>query len=235
MTVSLRRSIMSDGRISRGVHCVTAERGRHSANFLRAVGSPACYTGAHSEPHGDIGRSVRRFVQAEPQELRPFGWSFGYFSASSAGTTFFVRCATRWRSRRRAESALDDDGHVSHFAGSHSSIRLVVRTVLALSVVARGVPLLHHEPAGVVPIDDESPVHGMGRPRILCLAVGIQFVRGVGVLEFHGRSVYAGPGARLFGVIAAGGSTGALFGPLITTGLTYVFPVPILMLASALF
>ena len=37
--------------------------------------------------------------------------------------------------------------------------------------------------------------------------------------EFHGRSVYAGPGARLFGVIAAGGRRGPVRS-LITTGLT---------------
>ncbi|MBI5673803.1 MAG: MFS transporter [Nitrospirae bacterium] len=42
-------------------------------------------------------------------------------------------------------------------------------------------------------------------------------------------------GARLFGVIAAGGSSGALVGPLLTTGLTFVVPVPVLMLASMLF
>ena len=42
-------------------------------------------------------------------------------------------------------------------------------------------------------------------------------------------------GARLFGIVAAGGSSGALLGPLITTGLTFVFPVPVLMLASAVF
>lgn len=42
-------------------------------------------------------------------------------------------------------------------------------------------------------------------------------------------------GTRLFGVIAAGGSSGALAGPLITTGLTFVAPVPVLMLASACF
>ncbi|MBS0183582.1 MAG: MFS transporter [Nitrospira sp.] len=42
-------------------------------------------------------------------------------------------------------------------------------------------------------------------------------------------------GARLFGVIAAGGSSGALLGPLFTTGLTFVFPIPVLMLASSLF
>jgi AAA family ATP:ADP antiporter len=42
-------------------------------------------------------------------------------------------------------------------------------------------------------------------------------------------------GARLFGVIAAGGSSGALVGPLITTGLTFIVPVPVLMLASMLF
>ncbi|MDR4469377.1 MAG: MFS transporter [Nitrospira sp.] len=42
-------------------------------------------------------------------------------------------------------------------------------------------------------------------------------------------------GARLFGMIAAGGSSGALLGPLLTTGLTFLFPVPVLMLASSLF
>jgi AAA family ATP:ADP antiporter len=42
-------------------------------------------------------------------------------------------------------------------------------------------------------------------------------------------------GARLFGIVAAGGSSGALLGPLITTGLTFVFPVPVLMLASTVF
>lgn len=40
-------------------------------------------------------------------------------------------------------------------------------------------------------------------------------------------------GARLFGVIAAGGSIGAMVGPLLTTGLTYLIPVPVLLLISA--
>lgn len=40
-------------------------------------------------------------------------------------------------------------------------------------------------------------------------------------------------GARLFGVIAAGGSSGALLGPLLTTGLTFFISVPELMLISA--
>lgn len=42
-------------------------------------------------------------------------------------------------------------------------------------------------------------------------------------------------GTRLFGVIAAGGSSGALVGPLITTGMTFIAPVPVLMLASMVF
>ena len=42
-------------------------------------------------------------------------------------------------------------------------------------------------------------------------------------------------GARLFGIVAAGGSSGALLGPLITTGLTFVLPVSVLMLASTVF
>ena len=42
-------------------------------------------------------------------------------------------------------------------------------------------------------------------------------------------------GARLFGVIAAGGSSGALLGPLLTTGLTFVFSVPVLMLVASFF
>ncbi|MCP9454930.1 MAG: hypothetical protein NNA18_02325 [Nitrospira sp.] len=40
-------------------------------------------------------------------------------------------------------------------------------------------------------------------------------------------------GARLFGVISAGGSSGALLGPLLTTGLTFLVSVPVLMLVSA--
>ena len=40
-------------------------------------------------------------------------------------------------------------------------------------------------------------------------------------------------GTRLFSVIAAGGSTGAMVGPLVTTGLTYLVPIPVLMLISA--
>ncbi len=40
-------------------------------------------------------------------------------------------------------------------------------------------------------------------------------------------------GVRLFGVIAAGGSTGAIAGPVLTTGVTYVLPIPVLMLVSA--
>ena len=39
-------------------------------------------------------------------------------------------------------------------------------------------------------------------------------------------------GARLFGVIAAGGSIGAMVGPLLTTGLTYFIPIPVLLLVS---
>jgi AAA family ATP:ADP antiporter len=39
-------------------------------------------------------------------------------------------------------------------------------------------------------------------------------------------------GARLFGVIAAGGSIGAMVGPLLTTGLTYLIPIPALLLVS---
>jgi len=40
-------------------------------------------------------------------------------------------------------------------------------------------------------------------------------------------------GTRLFSIIAAGGSTGAMVGPLVTTGLTYLVSIPALMLASA--
>ncbi len=39
-------------------------------------------------------------------------------------------------------------------------------------------------------------------------------------------------GARLFGVIAAGGSIGAMVGPLLTTGFTYLIPIPVLLLIS---
>jgi ATP:ADP antiporter, AAA family len=41
-------------------------------------------------------------------------------------------------------------------------------------------------------------------------------------------------GTRLFSVIAAGGSLGAIVGPILTAGATYILPIPMLMLASAL-
>jgi AAA family ATP:ADP antiporter len=42
-------------------------------------------------------------------------------------------------------------------------------------------------------------------------------------------------GARLFAVIAAGGSSGAMTGPILTAGLTYLVPIATLMLISAAF
>lgn len=41
-------------------------------------------------------------------------------------------------------------------------------------------------------------------------------------------------GTRLFSVIAAGGSTGAIAGPIFTAGVTYVLPIPMLMVCSTL-
>ncbi|TKS60920.1 MAG: MFS transporter [Nitrospira sp.] len=41
-------------------------------------------------------------------------------------------------------------------------------------------------------------------------------------------------GARLFSVIAAGGSTGAMVGPVLTAGITYVLPIPLMMVIAAL-
>jgi AAA family ATP:ADP antiporter len=41
-------------------------------------------------------------------------------------------------------------------------------------------------------------------------------------------------GTRLFSVIAAGGSAGAIAGPILTAWVTYVLPIPMLMLCSAL-
>lgn len=41
-------------------------------------------------------------------------------------------------------------------------------------------------------------------------------------------------GTRLFSVIAAGGSAGAMVGPVLTTGVTYLLPLPMLMVMAAL-
>jgi AAA family ATP:ADP antiporter len=41
-------------------------------------------------------------------------------------------------------------------------------------------------------------------------------------------------GTRLFGMLAAGGSLGAIAGPVLTAAITYVLPIPSLMLCSAL-
>ena len=62
--------------------------------------------------------------------------------------------------------------------------------------------------------------NGDRRARIFRLGQRVQPVRGGGVLVVHGRPVHAEQGKRLFGFIGAGGTAGALLGPVITIWLS---------------
>ena len=177
---------------------------------------------------------MRRFVQAEPQELRPLAWSFGYFSASSAGTTFFVRCATRWRSGGVQNlpwmmtatflTLLAVTPLFGWLSARYSRYRLLLAVYLFFITNLLVLYLL---------MTNRQSMEWVARRFFVWLSVFNLFV--VSVFWVSWPICLRRPrGPRLFSH-CGGRGTGALFGPLITTGLTYVFPVPILMLASALF
>ncbi|HNP41858.1 MAG TPA: hypothetical protein PKI24_19815, partial [Nitrospira sp.] len=181
-------------------------------------------------------RSVIRFVQAEPQELRPLAWSFGYF--------FCLLCGYYILRPVRDEMAIQGGVHnlpwmmtgtfltllaVTPLFGWLSARYSRYRLLLAvyLFFIANLIGLYFLMTSGLY-------IEWVARGFFVWLSVFNLFVVSV-FWSFMADLFTPAQGARLFGMIAAGGSTGALFGPLITTGLTYLFPVPVLMLASAAF
>lgn len=172
-------------------------------------------------------------TDAEPDEAVPVGWAFLYF--------FCLLCGYYILRPVRDEMAIE--GGVQHLPwmmtatfvtllvvtplfGWLSSrvpryrLLLTVYAFFGLNLVAFFIVLMSHL----------SP-QWAARAFFVWLSVFNLFVVSV-FWSFMADLFTPTQGVRLFGVIAAGGSIGAMVGPLLTTGLTYFIPVPALLLVS---
>ena len=178
--------------------------------------------------------AIENLTSAEPDEIAPLSWSFLYF--------FCLLCGYYILRPVRDEMAIE--GGVQHlpwmmtgtfltllaatpFFGFLSAripryrLLLTVYTFFGANLVGFFVVMMSH----VAP-------HWIARVFFVWLSVFNLFVVSV-FWSFMADLFTPAQGARLFAVIAAGGSTGAMVGPLLTTGLTYLVPIPALMLVSA--
>nr|MBA3753694.1 MFS transporter [Nitrospira sp.] len=181
-------------------------------------------------------RLFARFVPAEPQELQPLAWSFGYF--------FCLLCGYYMLRPVRDEMAIQGGVHNLPWMMTGTFLTLLAATPLFgwLSAQYARYRLLLVVYAFFIAnlvalfllMTSQQYIEWVARGFFVWLSVFNLFVVSV-FWSFMADLFTPQQGARLFGVIAAGGSTGALFGPLLTAGLTYLFPIPVLMLASAIF
>ena len=149
-TVSLRRSIASEDVFQGGVTLRHRERGRHSSKFS-SCRVPACYTGAHFGAPWSIASFSDPICSGRAAGVAAFGLVVRLFFLPPAGTIL-----------RPVRDEMAIQGGVQNLpwmmtatfspCWQSPAVRLVVRTVFPLSVAPRRLSLLHHEPAGVVPI-----------------------------------------------------------------------------------
>lgn len=180
--------------------------------------------------------AIQSLTNAESEEVMPLTWAFLYF--------FFLLCGYYILRPVRDEMAIE--GGVQHlpwmmtgtFATllvatplfgylsarvSRYRLLLTVYRFFAANLVGFFVLLMSH----ITP-------EWVARVFFVWLSVFNLFVVSV-FWSFMADLFTPEQGARLFAVIAAGGSTGAMTGPLLTAGLTYVVPIATLMLISAVF
>ena len=178
--------------------------------------------------------AIQSLTNAESEEVMPLTWAFLYF--------FFLLCGYYILRPVRDEMAIE--GGVQHlpwmmtgtFATllvatplfgylsarmSRYRLLLTVYRFFAANLVGFFVLLMSH----ITP-------EWVARVFFVWLSVFNLFVVSV-FWSFMADLFTPEQGARLFAVIAAGGSTGAMTGPLLTAGLTYVVPIATLMLISA--
>ncbi|MCE3223917.1 MAG: conserved rane protein of unknown function, putative transport permease [Nitrospira sp.] len=183
-----------------------------------------------------LRRSLARFIQAEPHELWPLAWSFGYF--------FCLLCGYYILRPVRDEMAIQGGVHNLPWMMTATFVTLLAATPLfgwlsarysryRLLVAVYGF-FIANLVAWYLLMTSHQYIEWVARGFFVWLSVFNLFVVSI-FWSFMADLFTPAQGARLFGVIAAGGSSGALFGPLLATGLTYLSPVPVLMLASAIF
>lgn len=182
----------------------------------------------------EIGQRLQALTGAGESELRPMVWAFLYF--------LFLLCG--YYILRPVRDVMAIEGGVQHLPSMMTAtfLTLVVvtpafgylsarvpRYVLLLSIYGFfGSHLLGFFLLMVNGIEPQW----VARIFFVWLSVFNLFVVSI-FWSFMADLFTPDQGARLFGIIAAGGSSGAIIGPLLTTGLTYVVPVPALMLVSA--
>jgi len=180
------------------------------------------------------GLTIEALTGADPEEVTPLCWSFLYF--------FCLLCGYYVLRPVRDEMAIE--GGVQHLPWMMTAtfLTLLVATPLFGYVSAR-IPrdrlLLavyaffgSHLVAFFLLMSTHVAPQWMARVFFVWLSVFNLFVVSV-FWSFMADIFRPEQGTRLFSIIAAGGSTGAMVGPVLTTGLTYLVPVPALMLVSA--
>jgi ATP:ADP antiporter, AAA family len=178
-------------------------------------------------------KTLTTAVNAQPEEVEPVRWSFLYF--------FCLLCGYYILRPVRDEMAIE--GGVQHlpwmmtatfvalllvtpFFGYLSArvpryrLLLTVYTFFGANLVGFFLLMTSH----ILP-------QWIARAFFVWLSVYNLFVVSV-FWSFMADLFTPGQGAKLFGVIAAGGSAGAMIGPVLTSALTYVVPVPALLLVS---
>lgn len=183
-----------------------------------------------------LREAVRSLTGAAAEEAAPVGWAFLYF--------FCLLCGYYILRPVRDEMAIE--GGVQHLPWMMTATFLTLLLVtplfgyLSARAPRRRLLLTVYAFFGLnlavffLLMANQIAPHWIARVFFVWLSVFNLFVVSV-FWSFMADLFTPAQGTRLFGVIAAGGSTGAMVGPLLTTALTYVLPVPFLMLASAAF
>jgi AAA family ATP:ADP antiporter len=180
------------------------------------------------------GLTIHAFRGADPEEVTPLCWSFLYF--------FCLLCGYYVLRPVRDEMAIE--GGVQHLPWMMTAtfLTLLVATPLFgyVSARVRRDRLLlavyaffaSHLVAFFLLMSAHVAPQWMARVFFVWLSVFNLLVVSV-FWSFMADIFTPEQGTRLFSIIAAGGSTGAMVGPVVTTGLTYLVPIPALMLVSA--
>ena len=176
-----------------------------------------------------------RWVKAEPHEAVPLRWAFAYF--------FCLLCGYYMLRPVRDEMAIEGGLHHLPWMMTGTFLTLVAATPvfgwvsgrlsryrLLLSVY--GFFACHLVLFFVAMTAGWHP-DWVARVFFVWLSVFNLFVVSV-FWSFMADLFTPEQGTRIFGVIAAGGSTGAIVGPLLTAGVTMVGPIALLMVLSVL-
>jgi ATP:ADP antiporter, AAA family len=178
--------------------------------------------------------TIQALTGADPEEVRPLCWSFLYF--------FCLLCGYYILRPVRDEMAIE--GGVQHLPWMMTAtfVTLLIATPLFGYVAAR-VPrdrlllsvsafFASHLVVFFLLMSSHVAPQWIARVFFVWLSVFNLFVVSV-FWSFMADIFRPDQGTRLFSIIAAGGSSGAMLGPLLTTGFTYLVPIPGLMLLSA--